>query len=272
MISRIIVAADFHLSAQSTPSGKPLQPTLAERFVDYCQQANPDAVVIVGDLVDSGNPAEYDLACKLLKPIQSRCYLGIGNHELLQGDIAQWSTGTGQRPCRALEIGPLPATILNSGIENLPRTQWGGRADELSLQMVHRQLRLYRDLPHFIFTHHPLVGTVRRSEETMMGLDNTLDLFNQLKQHPHDIVIFSGHTHVQSCVQTGNMICIGLPPIFFWPHALLVVEYSMRHITVQTVSLVDHPDESPDPAAADPAHRLAVQPKPNEMNFSFVLR
>lgn len=272
MISRIIVAADIHLSADPAFQGAQLRPSLAERFVAGCQALNPDAIVIVGDLVNSGCEAEYQIARQILQPIQSKCFVAIGNHELQAGSIADWERGTGHRPTRALEIAPLPGTLINSGIENLPSNQWGGRADDQSILTLSRQLRLHHDLPHMLFTHHPLIGTVRKSEEMMMGLDNTLEVFDQLKHHPHEVVVFSGHTHTQSFVQTGNIYCIGLPPICFWPHAFMLVECSSRQMSAQTIRLIEDPAESPDPAAADPASRARLEASPSEQNFSITLR
>jgi 3',5'-cyclic AMP phosphodiesterase CpdA len=257
MPERWVILADVHLGTPATQFPKQdytYTPDLLRQAVERAAALKPDRVVIVGDLVNMGVAQEYAVVAKLLAPVRHRAELMIGNHELVKGSIADFERFAGVSAARELTSAPLPTFLLNSGIEGLPLTEWRGRVDDDQLTRLRSMLQRANG-PAVVFCHHPLTATVRRSTEPMMSLDNSGALRAILESHPHDVLLFTGHTHYQNIVPLGRLTCIACPPLAFWPHAMLVVEIDHHRISLHTEYLFDSPSQSPDRRAADPDYR-----------------
>jgi 3',5'-cyclic-AMP phosphodiesterase len=262
MASRLIIFADVHLGfAPLAPGATDVLHThrLLREAVEKALALRPDRVVLLGDIVNSGEAEEHELARRLLAPLASRLEAVPGNHELLRGNLDDWQRAWGAAPYRHAAMGDLPAALLNSGIEGLPLSQWGGRLDAAQLTWLDGFLQARRSSPVLAFCHHPLAGTVRRSDQPMMGLDNSPELSRRLVEHPRAAVLFSGHAHYQHVVHLPRLICVSCPPLCFWPHAFLVVEIDGLSLHYKTVRLIERPENSPDPHAGDAEYRQRAE-------------
>jgi 3',5'-cyclic-AMP phosphodiesterase len=263
-VSRIAIIADVHLGLPETQfPGQDY--TYAQKLLPQAVQAiaalNPDRVVIVGDLVNMGTEAEYVMAKDLLSPLADRIEPMIGNHELVRGSVADFRRAWGVEPYRRITLGGLPAVILNSGVEGLPMTEWRGRLNAQQYQMLDEILSV--DSPLLIFCHHPIAGTVRRSDELMMGLDDSPELLARLERRRQPTVLITGHTHHANIQRRGHITFVGCPSLCFWPHAFLVAEIGSRSIDIRTIALMTDPADSPDRRnAMDPTERPLYEGQP----------
>lgn len=251
MAHRIAILADVHLADADGAAAE-----LLRHAVEKIEMLGVDRVVVLGDLLDRGTPEEYEAARKILGALADRLEPVLGNHELLSGSVADFEREWGKKPHRQFALGELPAVVLNSGIEGLPVSEWRGRIDADQLRWLAAVLEPKAESPVAVFCHHPIAGTVRRSEEPMFGLENSRELEKILSRHPHDVLLFSGHTHWQSIADAGRITCVGCPPVCFWPHAFLTVDLDGTIVKINTVRLTDSPEQSPDPHAKDEAYRL----------------
>jgi 3',5'-cyclic AMP phosphodiesterase CpdA len=266
---RWTILADVHLGTAATQfPGQHYTYTadLLRRAVARVDALRAERVFVLGDLVNMGVAEEYDLAGSLLAPLRSRLEPLIGNHELVKGSVADFERFFGVRAVRelerprqpgsALEAAALvpPVFLLNSGVEGLPLTEWRGRLGESQLDWLRGRLERV-DGPVIVMCHHPLAGTVRRSTEPMMSLDDSLALRSVLDEHGGEVLLFSGHTHYQSIVRRGRITCIGCPPLAFWPHGVLVVDFDGPLARLRTERLIADHRHSPDARAADAAYR-----------------
>ena len=262
MGTRLIIVADVHLATGPLKPGAPdvsYAQGLLREAVDKTLALRPDQVILLGDVLNTGAPEEYDQAREILAPLAGRLEPLVGNHELLRGNLTDWKRFWRVAPHRQMLFGNLPAVLLNSRIEGLPLSQWGGKLDAPQLDLLDDLLRAQPPSPLLVFCHHPIAHTVRRSDKPMIGLDNSSDLETRLTGHSRKVVLFSGHAHYQSVVSHGPLNCIGAPSLCFWPHGLMIVDIDGPWLHFKTVRLIDEPARSPDRQAGDAAYRALAE-------------
>jgi 3',5'-cyclic AMP phosphodiesterase CpdA len=244
------VLADVHLAVEpSTELGAEFGYT-AELLRDAVQRIWPmnlDQLTVVGDLVDRGTPAEYELARQIFNNLMIPIRTIPGNHEFIRGTSSDFlSHCVGATMGAAQVIDDISMLWINSGIENMENRYWHGRADPLGLELIDRATTEHPDKPLIVFCHHPPEATVRVPSHPMMNLINSDDLMSRLIRHPSPVILFCGHTHVQDLWRTRNLTIIGCPALSFWPHAFLTVEIRDGRLHVETHRLVGSPAASPD--------------------------
>jgi len=251
---RIAILADAHVGLEGLqPSGRTYgdtTPLLASAVGDVLHEEVEQAY-FVGDIVNRGFAEEYHRAKRILAPLQRAFEPVLGNHELQRASVAdfeaQWST----RAVRASLFSDFPAIVLNSGIENLPDDQWHGVLDDIQLRMLEEVLIVHRDVPLFIFCHHPIEGTVRGSGDPMGGLTNSPELRRLLERRSKPVVMISGHTHQADLIRDRHITYVGCPPLGFWPHSYLKAAVDASSVTLRATRVVDSVEDSPDPHAGE---------------------
>ncbi len=163
----------------------------------------PVAVLISGDLVDQGHPAEYALLRELLAPLVDAALplaLLPGNHDArgpLQeafGGVAGVHCGTpGAEAIQyALDLpGPLRLVVLDSLVAHRPE----GGFDDAKLSQADALLRERADTPTLVALHHPPHATGLAVMDTM-SLHHGLAGFEALiARHPQVQRVACGHLH-----------------------------------------------------------------------------
>jgi len=155
----------------------------------------PDAVVVTGDLVDFGKPAEYAVLRQLLAPLKMPYYLLPGNHDervaLRAGfaDHAYLQQG-GERIEYVVDIGPLRMVALDTVVPG----RSGGELAPASLQWLDETLSGQPQRPTVIVMHHPPFTTgIGHMDE--MGLVNPEALAAVVRKHPQVERVLCGHLH-----------------------------------------------------------------------------
>ena len=165
MSMRFVILADVHLPA---PGSQPNAAALADLFrraVDRVRELNPASVILLGDTVERGVAAEYALAREIVKPIRLLVRPMPGNHELDNGTLADFRAAWAAEPFAADLMNGWPIMRFNSAIEGLVEDEYYGRIPSEQLRLLDALLAAHPASPTMIFSHHPLSGTVRRSEE-----------------------------------------------------------------------------------------------------------
>src|SRR5262245_15497314 len=161
MPARWMVIADVHLKADA--------PGRAEMLVAAVKRAGElkvDALINLGDLVSTGAVGEYQTVNEILKPIRKAVHV-VGNHELLEGSLADFRTHFGAEQGAVSMPGvSWQMTVLNSGIEGLSPQCWAGKLGKAGVDLLSSA-----QASPIVLCHHPIAGTVRRSEQPMFGLD-----------------------------------------------------------------------------------------------------
>jgi 3',5'-cyclic AMP phosphodiesterase CpdA len=249
MSTRLIIISDVHLN------GPGPRADLFRRAIARAVEMKANFVVLLGDTVETGAPAEYALALEIVKPVRLQIRSLPGNHELLQGTINDFRKTWLVEPATLDLIENNPVMRFNSAVAGQKPEEYFGRVTPDQLKLLDALLAARPTLPAFMFSHHPLAGTVKRSEEVQFAIENSQPIRDRLSKHAAPVIFFSGHTHYQSVVRQPRFTCIGCPPLGFWPHAFLSVDLDGSTLRFETHQLLDSPTDSPDPEANDDSHR-----------------
>jgi 3',5'-cyclic AMP phosphodiesterase CpdA len=228
--------------------------------------------VLLGDLVNRGCSHEYERARQLLADFDGKIEPLVGNHELQRGSLADFDRSWCTDCTRVVHWRGLTLLMLNSGLENLPDTQWHGALSEPQLHLLRGAVSLWGNRPLLVFCHHPIKGTVAVSSQPMFALDNSAEVDRILTGHPGPVVFISGHTHTASVVRRGPITYLGCPALGFWPHAFLVLDIDENRLEFSTVAVCPDPSNSPDAGASDPGYRAQREGQPADRSGTIPLR
>lgn len=185
----------------------------------------PDAVVMTGDLVDSGDPLEYAHLRALLGDLQIPYYLSAGNHDSRAALRAAFPEHTYLRQNAefvqyAVDVGPLRLIALDT--QDYPNP--GGRLCERRLDWLSGQLGVAADRPVVITMHHPPFPTgIGHMDEIGMTSPDLERLRDIVQQYPNVERILCGHLHrpiharfagtiASTCPSPAHQVALDLRP------------------------------------------------------------
>ena len=154
----------------------------------------PDVTVITGDLVDRGEPAEYQRLRDLLAPLRMPVYVIPGNHDAREPLRAAFGadgylSGDGFIQY-AVEDYPLRLVALDTLV---PGKHHGELCAD-RLDWLDRTLAAAPDRPTLVMMHHPpFVTGIDYMDK--FGLENTAGLAAVIARHPQVERILCGHLH-----------------------------------------------------------------------------
>jgi 3',5'-cyclic-AMP phosphodiesterase len=154
----------------------------------------PDVAVVTGDLVDHGEPPEYEHLRELLAPLAMRVFVIPGNHDAREPLRAAFAAD-GYLPADgflqyAIEEYPLRLLALDTLIPGVP----GGLLCSERLAWLDRALASAAARPVLLMMHHPpFVTGIERMDRD--GLQNTEALAAVVVRYPQIERILCGHLH-----------------------------------------------------------------------------
>ena len=179
----------------------------------------PVAVLISGDLVDAGHPAEYAQLRELLQPlIDAGLPLALlpGNHdarEPLQAafeGMARVHCGEPGAPAiqYALDLpGPLRLVVLDSLVPGQPH----GGLDDARLAQAHALLAERPDIPTIVALHHPPHATGLAVMDGMALQQGAAGFEALIAAHPQVRRVVCGHLHRMTLGRVAHASVISAP-------------------------------------------------------------
>ena len=178
----------------------------------------PDAVVVTGDLVDFGRPAEYARLREMLAPLAMPVYLMPGNHddrERLREAFPDhpWLApavrlADGNRPIQyAVRIGPLHLLTLDTVVPG----QSHGELCDARLDWLETALTERIGEPVIVAMHHPPFTTLIGHMDKIGLMSGIERLDAILKRHPNVERVICGHLHRAIDVRFGGTIASTCP-------------------------------------------------------------
>src|SRR4051794_16303682 len=162
------------------------QPALA-RAVERVRALRPApvAVLVTGDIANSGSAEEHQRARELLAPLDAPVYTAAGNHDLL-----------GTRHEYAVEAGGVRVIVCDTSIP--------GR-DEGSLDVAWLEGQVEPGVPTIVAMHHPpiAIGLPWLDEIGLPG-DQREALEDLLARSPQVLRVVAGHVHRASMATLGG--------------------------------------------------------------------
>jgi Icc protein len=138
----------------------------------------PVAVIVTGDIADSGDPREHALALELLAPLPMPVHRLAGNHDLFE-----------ERTRYAVDAHGVPIVACDTSIP--------GRDDgTLELDWLAERLAEDRDTPTIVAMHHPpLLTGLAWLDEIGLPAGDRAALAELLAGAPNVKRVVAGHVH-----------------------------------------------------------------------------
>jgi 3',5'-cyclic AMP phosphodiesterase CpdA len=147
----------------------------------------PDAVLVSGDIADSGAQAEYALARELLAPLDMPVHLLAGNHDRLP-----------ERTSYAVRCGELRLIACDTTVPG----EDGGRLD---VGWLEQRLAENAQAPTIVALHHPpLPIGIPWLDEIGLADGDRKALAELLRRSPQVRRVVAGHVHRTSLGQLGG--------------------------------------------------------------------
>jgi 3',5'-cyclic-AMP phosphodiesterase len=147
----------------------------------------PDAVLLTGDIADTGAEAEYALARELLAPLNRPVHLIAGNHDRMP-----------ERTQYAVRCGDLRLVACDTSVPG----QDSGRLD---VEWLAERLAENPRAPTIVAMHHHPgpIGIPFADEIGLPGADHDA-LADLLRRSPHVLGVVAGHVHRVSMTKLGG--------------------------------------------------------------------
>lgn len=214
----------------------------------------PDLLIITGDLVDEGQPAEYAMLRDLLSAADMPCYLMPGNHdhrEQLCAALPAHSYLPSSGPMNFCIDSHDPVRIVS--LDATVPGKHHGRADSASLEWLRATLAADRQRPTLLLLHHPpFVSGIPYLDQ--YRLFDTDELAAIVQAAPNIEAVLCGHVHrsmarrwagtvVLACPSTTTEIALQLlpdatPQSYLGPPACLLHWWTPEHGLVTHTSYI----------------------------------
>ncbi len=208
----VIQISDLHVGAEWS-AGDPVSSVRAAIDAVNRFPAPAEAVIVSGDLSESGSVADCELARELLAGLEAPVYVIPGNHD----DRAALRhvfelPGEGADPIQyAAELGPLRLLALDS---TRPGSD-GGELDAARLGWLEAELARAPERPTLVALHHPPL-TIGIAVWDEIGLDagSRAGLERLLADHPQVLGTVSGHVHRTLVGQVAGRPALAIPSTY----------------------------------------------------------
>lgn len=171
----------------------------------------PDLVVLTGDLVDLGSPAEYAHLKSILAPLRQRIIAVPGNHDERDAMRAAFADGAYLPASGFLQFsidGEYPVRIV--GVDTVVAGQGGGELCAQRLQWLDDTLSEAPTQPTLVMMHHPPFDTGIGHMDAI-GLTGQRAFADIMTRHPQVALIICGHLHRPITSMVGGRIAMCCP-------------------------------------------------------------
>ncbi|WP_027799909.1 phosphodiesterase [Paraburkholderia dilworthii] len=173
----------------------------------------PDAVIMTGDLVDQGDPQQYEHLKTLLAPLELPYLLLVGNHDDRAALRAAFPDraelhGGGEFIQYAVDVGALRIIALDSLVPG----QSGGTLCDARLAWLAAQLDAASGKPTVVALHHPPFACgIGHMDDLRLDPIAADKLAALIVRYPNVERVMCGHVHRPMFVRFGGTIASAVP-------------------------------------------------------------
>lgn len=212
----------------------------------------PDLVLLTGDLVNEGQPNQYEHLAELLEPLSAPLHLMPGNHDRTDNLRAAFPHLVHDRRGRADGVIEGPLRIVAVDSSRFP--QPGGTLDPDQLTWLAEVLGDAPAQPTVVALHHPPFATgIKHMDAMGLAAEAAAGLAEVIARHPQVERVLCGHLHrfivrrfagtvAMTCPSTAHAVQLDLtdgPPA--WNHeppALLLHQWDPQAGVVTHLELI----------------------------------
>lgn len=208
----VIQISDLHLGARWS-AGDPVATTRAAVAAVKRFPGRVEAVIVSGDLTETGAAGDYELARELLAELELPAYVIPGNHDDRAALRRAFELpGEGADPVQyAAELGPLRLLALDS---TLPGSD-AGALDSGRLRWLEAELSRAPQRPTLVALHHPpLELGIAVWDEIGLEAESRAGLERVLAAHPQVLGTVSGHVHRPLVGQIAGRPALAIPSTY----------------------------------------------------------
>jgi 3',5'-cyclic-AMP phosphodiesterase len=182
---KLIQISDCHIDDQALAMGVDTQTNLA-KVVKKISNLKFEALLISGDLSNSGSLYSYKRLKEILLPIQQPTYVFGGNHDNIDQLIKEFNDNL----FNYITLGKWSVITIDS--VQLHKTS--GLVTEEALETLNQTLKSSTADYIMVALHHPIVS-MNSSWNDELSLENPQDLFKILNKHSKIRCVIFGHAH-----------------------------------------------------------------------------
>jgi 3',5'-cyclic-AMP phosphodiesterase len=208
----LVQLSDAHIGANWAPGDPVAGLSAAVARVRDLQPA-PDAVLVSGDLADSGSDQEYELVRALLAPIAAPVLVLPGNHDDRETLRRHFELpGTGAEPvCYSRDLGTIRLVALDSTRPGEPDGELG--SDQL--EWLEAELAAAPTTPTVIAMHHPpLLSGLPAFDAIGIVAEDRAAFARVVERHDHVVRIVAGHVHRVIVGEVGGRPALVAPSTY----------------------------------------------------------
>jgi 3',5'-cyclic-AMP phosphodiesterase len=176
-------------------------------------QPRPDAVIMTGDLVDQGDPAQYAHLKTRLTPLDIPYFLMVGNHDervALRDAFSERGElcAGGEFVQYAVDVGLLRLIALDSMVPG----QSAGNLCDTRLAWLEAQLNAAQGKPVIVALHHPPFECgIGHMDDIRLDEQASHKLGSLISRYPNVERVICGHVHRPMFVRFGGTIASAVP-------------------------------------------------------------
>lgn len=258
--TRIAVLSDLHLSEDEFGTSRLLHRTRdrLNAVVESLNGQQLDGVLFNGDLVQNGTVAEFDAFDRIIENLEWPLYAVPGNHDLIERGETSDTQLTLSEFERRYTPSSLPYRERVGGVDLIGlssnasergelTTSYSGHVSKRSLDWLKNTLRDV-DSP-LVAVHHTLdlVRDRYRTEQKRLPIENggcpefeNAGAVADVMADAGEQIIFSGHLHVPTVVQTDALSEFTLPPLGPYPCGYTILDIGAQGTTATFHAVTNH--------------------------------
>jgi 3',5'-cyclic AMP phosphodiesterase CpdA len=210
---RFVVLGDLHYSEYALPENAAARDRVFTAFFSQIAKLQPDFVFAIGDTTNYGTPDELSGLAEIVSACGITLICTTGNHDcysMPKPQLAPYFLGgrvsASQTDLYTAFAGDTAKFVLLDTARDRDFERYDGFVSAEQLAWLNEQIEQFNRQtdPRYLVVlgHHPIVNTTRRSEETMLNIENSaevVDAFAKLERKP--AFYFCGHNHCNSITE-----------------------------------------------------------------------
>ncbi|GIN93765.1 hypothetical protein J22TS1_48160 [Siminovitchia terrae] len=199
-----------------------------------------DLYVSVGDLTNFGTKDEFEEVYEYIRSYNKPFYQTLGNHDVYSMPRREILELTKMNENFVIEEDDVVLLFLETGRE-LDTFNFDGWVTNEQLEWLEKVIDGSGEKTMIVFAHHPIYDTTARSNQDMLSIHPSIDLWSVLNKKRGKGIYVNGHTHEDSIVEKENWAFVQISAVLD-DQSVRILELDHDQVSVTTIDVSD--DES----------------------------